>query len=58
MKILQKNKFLIVVLLLIGTVVIFTAQVSQKPPEKRGSSYSPVIEDSFEKVFANLPYLF
>jgi len=52
MKILQKNKFLIIVMLLILTVTIFMAQVSDKPLEKRGSSYSPVIEEPFEKVLA------
>ena len=52
MKILQRSKFLIIVILLILTVTTFIAQVFQKPQEKRESSYSPVIEEPFDKVFA------
>jgi len=36
---------------LIVTVTIFMAQVAVKAPLKKESSYSPVIEEAFEKVF-------
>lgn len=52
MKHLQKNRFAIVVILLILMVTIFMAQVSDKSQEKRESSYSPVIEEPFAKVLA------
>ncbi|MFZ1678339.1 MAG: hypothetical protein WBP41_02160 [Saprospiraceae bacterium] len=53
MKILYKNKFLVLILLLMVTVTIFMAQVTDKGVQKRGSSYSPVVEESFDKVMAN-----
>ncbi len=52
MKFLQKNKLFVVAALLIAMVTIFTAQVSQKAQDKKESSYSPVIEEPFDKVFA------
>ncbi|MDO8367705.1 MAG: hypothetical protein Q7T20_12970 [Saprospiraceae bacterium] len=51
MKILKKNRFLVIGILLLLIVTVFTAQVS-KPSDKRASSYSPSIEEPFEKVFA------
>jgi len=50
---LHQNKFLIVVSILLLTFIIITAQVAVRAPEKRGTSYSPVIEEPFEKVLAN-----
>jgi len=50
--ILQKNRSLYLVIMLIIAVTIFMAQVSEKSSEKKESSYSPVIEEAFETVFA------
>jgi cytochrome c peroxidase len=52
MELLKKNKFLILVISLLLTGTIFMAQVSEKQHDKRESSYSPVIEEPFEKVMA------
>jgi len=50
--ILQKNRSLYLVIMLIIAVTIFMAQVSEKSSGKKESSYSPVIEEAFETVFA------
>ncbi len=53
MKFLQKHRSLGLVLLLILSVTLFTAQVADRPAAKNnGSSYSSVIEEPFDKVFA------
>ena len=52
MKKLIKYKKILTVTLLILTVTILTSQLVQKKPEKKESSYMPVIEEPFEKVFA------
>jgi len=52
MKILYKYKITLIVTFLILTVIILTSQIAQKNPEKKESSYMPVIEEPFEKVFA------
>ncbi len=52
MKILQKNRFLILIAFLVLGVVVFTAQVTVKQQEPKESSYSPVIEEPFDKVLA------
>lgn len=51
MKVLQKRKSLLVAIVLILAFITFTAQVVEKSQEKRESSYSPVIEEPFDKVF-------
>ncbi len=47
----RKGRSFIMVMGLIVTVTIFMAQVAVKAPLKKESSYSPVIEEAFEKVF-------
>lgn len=50
MTVLRNYKYFIIVMFLILTVAVFTAQVVEKPGDKKESSYSPVIEEPFDKV--------
>ena len=52
MKHLQRYKYLFVVIFLIISVNLFMASVSDKPQGQKESSYSQVIEELFESVFA------
>ncbi len=52
MNLLRQNKYVITTMLLIVTVILFSAQVSVRTDQKRESSYTPVIEPPFEMVLS------